>query len=64
MGTEHDHDLKLVAKFRGIDPFVFNNGQLHRLTKLDATFLHEYNRVKELVINPRYVKFIESNFSS
>jgi uncharacterized protein len=42
-------DLIVKAKFRGIDPWINSNGQLHRLTNLDPELQAEYQQVKQKI---------------
>jgi uncharacterized protein len=40
----------LHGKFRGLNPWVLENGQLQRLTDIDDDYAQEYNRVKTRII--------------
>lgn len=53
--AEADYSIK--CKFRGIDPLVKFNGELVRLTTLDANFAEYYNRVKAKTAQPMHFKF-------
>ena len=51
-------DLILKSKFRGIDPWIFSEGKLVRLTAIDPILAAEYKSVKERIEKGLAIKII------
>lgn len=45
---KNEEELFISGKFRGIDPLVWEDGELARLTSLDAKFAAEYKRISDI----------------
>lgn len=59
LGTQEKHDLCIICKSRAVDPLIRLNNKDLRLTDLDKNYAQEYNRVKDLVTQKRYVTFVK-----
>lgn len=46
----------LTGKFRGLNPWVLENGELQQLTDIDTDYAQEYNRVKTRIIQTARTK--------
>ncbi len=58
LGDEHDFDIFITAKFRGVDPLVQTCDGMQRLTEVDSEFCQEFERIKNQVTKGWYVKFV------
>lgn len=56
IGTALNYDLHLSNRFRGIDPLVMTDGSLQPLSRLDAQFRAEFERVFALAQVGQYLK--------
>lgn len=57
VSDKNDFDIHIKPKMRGINPWVKVDGQYKRLTKIDAGYKDEFERVKDLTYKGLYVKF-------
>lgn len=47
--SPEDADLTVRRKFRGVDPWIQKEGEIHRLTEVDREVAREYEEVKNLM---------------
>jgi len=58
-GTKESHDMFVIGKFRGVNPWVKTEHGFVRLTDLDPTYAQEYERVKRLIAEGCYIKRVQ-----
>ncbi|MBD3273361.1 HD domain-containing protein [Candidatus Dependentiae bacterium] len=58
ISDKENHDKILYGKFRGINPLIKTEKGLSRLTDLNQNFSKEYNKVKKIIHNGWYIKYI------
>ncbi len=58
VATEHDADMVIRPKFRGIDPLVKADDGLQRLSNIDHCFAQAYKRVGDLMMRGWFVKLL------
>lgn len=56
-GTEASHDLYLVGKFRGVNPWVKAVHGFERLTDINESFKREYERVQQHIARGCYISY-------
>lgn len=59
LGNAQHHDLYSVSKFRGVNPLVFVDNQLIRLTDISTEFAEVYHATKERMAQGKYITFKE-----
>lgn len=57
LGTVEDHDLQLLGKFTGTNPWVKTGDTFARLSNLDLEFAQEYQAIKEQIACGYYLNF-------
>jgi uncharacterized protein len=56
------YDLVLKGKFRGINPWVLQDGKLVRLTDIDQEFSAKFNNVKRAIDTGCFIKLLNKPF--
>jgi uncharacterized protein len=59
-GTKDSHDMCVIGKFRGVNPWVKMQHGFARLTDINPSFKQEYDRVKHFVAEGCYIKYVQS----
>jgi hypothetical protein len=57
-GSPDNHDMFVIGKFRGVNPWVKTAHAFVRLTDINDWYAQEYRRVKELVAAGCYIKYV------
>lgn len=57
-GTPDDHDMFVIGKFRGVNPWIKTEDDFVRLTQINDDYARQYMRVKELVALGSYIKYV------
>ena len=57
LAENEDYDVHIYTKFRGIDPWVMQEGELHKLTDLDPSYKKRYERIKAHVAKGVKIRF-------
>lgn len=55
-GSPKEHDMFVIGKFRGVNPWIKTADGFARLTEINDEYAREYMRVKELVAAGCYMK--------
>lgn len=58
-GTPALHDMKVMGKFRGVNPWVKTPTGFSRLADLNPGFKQEYERVKQFIASGCYIKYLQ-----
>lgn len=56
LSDEHDHDIHMTGKFRGINPLVKHNNTLQRLTDIDPDYKKEFEEAQRTVNRGCFIK--------
>ncbi len=61
-GTPESHDIKVVGKFRGVNPWIKTEHGFERLTAINPLYKQEYERVKQFIASGCYIKYVSSEW--
>jgi hypothetical protein len=58
-GSPESHDMFVIGKFRGVNPWVKISDAFVRLTDLNAGYKSEYERVKQTIAAGCYIRYVQ-----
>jgi HD superfamily phosphohydrolase len=60
-GTRESHDMRVVGKFRGVNPWIKTEQGFERLTAVNAAYKQEYDRVRAFILSGCYMTYISND---